>query len=323
VDARPVFLQEVSVGTIAIPLLLVIGALLAVQAAANVQLATAMASPIAASALQLAIGASLLVALTLAVGTLAAFDRLPSVTPWHLAGGLASALYITAGIVVFPRLGAVVTVGLFVTGQVLTSVLLDGLGLLGLQSKPITIVTVVGLAAVLTGAAVVVRAQGGTEALRQAGRERAPWLVFALLAGAGLPIQGAINAQLRLDLREPFSVAAFSFIVATAATWLVLIASQVLGGSPRPQVGRLREVPWWAWVGGFVGASYVTSVFLLVPVIGVAPTVALTIAGQQLASLTVDRYGLLRLRRRPIIRARLAGVAVLLVGVALLQLAGR
>ena len=62
-------------------------------------------------------------------------------------------------------------------------------------------------------------------------------------------------------------------------------------------------VPWWGWLGGACGATYVTSVFVLIPEIGVAPTVALTVAGQQIASVFVDRYGLLRLPRRPISRA--------------------
>jgi transporter family-2 protein len=65
----------------------------------------------------------------------------------------------------------------------------------------------------------------------------------------------------------------------------------------------------------------VTSVFLLIPEIGVAPTIALTVAGQQVASVLVDRHGLLRLPRRPITRGRLAGVATLLAGVALIQIA--
>ena len=60
--------------------------------------------------------------------------------------------------------------------------------------------------------------------------------------------------------------------------------------------------------------------FLLIPEIGAAPTIALTVAGQQIASVFVDRYGLLALPRRPISRSRLAGVALLLVGVGLVQL---
>jgi len=45
------------------------------------------------------------------------------------------------------------------------------------------------------------------------------------------------------------------------------------------------------------------------------------VAGQQVASVFVDRYGLLRLPRRPVGRARLAAVAVLLAGVLLVTLA--
>jgi transporter family-2 protein len=89
----------------------------------------------------------------------------------------------------------------------------------------------------------------------------------------------------------------------------------------RPRSARVAfgRVPWWGWLGGACGAIYVTSVFLLIPEIGVAPTIGLTVAGQQLASVLVDRYGLLRLPRRPISARRLAGVAVLLAGVALLN----
>ena len=77
-------------------------------------------------------------------------------------------------------------------------------------------------------------------------------------------------------------------------------------------------MPWWGWLGGLCGATYVTAVFLLIPEIGAAPVVVLTVAGQQLASVAVDRFGLLRLPRREISRRRLAGVAVLLAGVLLI-----
>jgi len=61
-------------------------------------------------------------------------------------------------------------------------------------------------------------------------------------------------------------------------------------------------------------------VFTLIPEIATAPTIALTVAGQQIASLLVDRYGLLRLPRRAIAATRLLGVGLLLTGVALIQL---
>ena len=58
----------------AIPFLLLVGSLLALQAAANVQLSTAMGSPFGASTLQLGIGALLLLGLAAIAGALGAFE---------------------------------------------------------------------------------------------------------------------------------------------------------------------------------------------------------------------------------------------------------
>lgn len=304
---------------LAIPLLLAIGGMLALQAAANVQLSTATGSPFGASTLQLGIAAAILLAAAAAAGTLGAFEHVADAEPWQLAGGLGSAVYITAGILLFPRLGAVVSVGLFIAGQMLGSLALDGFGWLGVSPESLTAAALVGAVAVVVGAALIVTGQVGTHAMEGAVRERAAWLGLALLAGAVLPAQGAVNAELRAQLDAPATVGAFSFLVATGAMALLLAGSVALAGASPPHAAPLRRVPWWGWLGGLCGASYVTSVFLLIPEIGTAATIALTVAGQQVASLLVDRYGLFRLPRRRLSAVRLAGVATLLMGVALIQ----
>jgi uncharacterized membrane protein YdcZ (DUF606 family) len=75
------------------------------RAAANVQLSAAMASPLGASTLQLGVGAVLLLALAAVAGSLGTLVLLDQAEPWHLVGGLGSAVYITAGILLFPRRG--------------------------------------------------------------------------------------------------------------------------------------------------------------------------------------------------------------------------
>jgi transporter family-2 protein len=306
--------------TLAIPFLLFVGSLLAVQSAANVQLSAAVGSPFGASTMQLGIAAALLFAAALPAGALGAFEVLGDVQAWHLSGGIGSAVYITAGILLFPRLGAVVSVGLFITGQMLASVLLDGFGWLGVERQPIDFAAVAGTAVVIVAAFMIVTAQGGAEALESALRERLGWIALGLAAGAVLPVQGAVNAQLRADLDQPLAAGTLSFVVATAAMAVALFTALAVARTPRPRMDGLGLLPWWGWLGGLVGATYVTSVFLLIPEIGVAPTIALTVAGQQLASLLVDRYGLLRLPRRAISTVRLAGVVLLLAGVGLIQL---
>jgi transporter family-2 protein len=196
--------------------------------------------------------------------------------------------------VLFPRLGAVVTVGFLIAGQMLASLLLDGFGWLGVQRDAPGATELAGALAMVAGAALIVRAQVGRKRLGRVG-----WLALAVAAGAVLPVQGAINAQLRAALDAPVAVGAISFLVATVAMAAALLASLALSAR-RPRVEPLRRVPWWGWLGGLCGATYVTSVFLLIPQIGVAPTVALTVAGQQLASPWVDRQGLLRLPKPPV-----------------------
>jgi len=312
------------------PLLLLVGGLLSVQAAANVQLSRAVRSPVGAAALQLAIAAALLVGASVLAGVAGAVRLLPGVPVGHLLGGLGSAVYITAGILLFPRLGAVVTVGLFIAGQLLASLVIDSFGLLGVPVSAVGIAELTGVLAVLVGTALIVRAQervpvaAGT---RTAGPtpggtvtgSRWRWWGLAVLAGAVLPVQGALNAQLRADLGAPLPVAAWSFVLAVAVMLVPLAVMARLRPEQRPQWSGLREVPWWGWLGGLVGAGYVTAVFLLMPQIGAAATIALTVAGQQLAGLAVDHLGLLRLSRRPVGPARLLGVLVLLAGVLLLQ----
>jgi transporter family-2 protein len=307
------------VETFSIPFLLFVGTLLALQAGANVQLSQALESPFGASTLQLSIAAGLLVAAAALVGSLGALELVADADSWHLVGGVGSAVYITAGILLFPRLGAVVAVGLFIAGQMGASLLLDGFGWVGVEREHLGASAVLGALAVLAGAWLIVRSQAGT-ALEDAVRSRTGWVSLGLVAGAVLPIQGAVNAQLRSDLDAPITVGAVSFVVATLSMAVVLVVYLTITDAPRPRASGVGALPWWGWLGGVCGATYVVSVFAFIPEIGVAPTVALTVAGQQIASVLVDRYGLLRLPRRPITGARLLGVGLLLGGVVLIQL---
>jgi len=137
-----------------------VGCLLAVQASVNQQLNKAVGTPYGASTLQLTVAAVALAVLAAAVGALGAVEQVPDVEPWWLLlGGVASPLYITAGILLFPRLGALTAVGLFVTGQVFASLGLDLFGLLAVPRQPLSIGIILGVLAVLVGITVIIRGQ--------------------------------------------------------------------------------------------------------------------------------------------------------------------
>ncbi|MGD9528625.1 DMT family transporter [Pseudonocardia sp.] len=339
---------------------LLIGGLLTVQAAANVQLTRAVGTPYGASTLQLWLAAALLGLLGLAGGGLGALTGVLDVPAWWLLGGLASPLYITAGILLVPRLGALAAGGLFVTGQVLASAALDLTGAIGVPQRPLGIGIAAGTVAALAGIGLVVRggapvrgggsASGGAPTtLPAAGGSRAAalpargarattttghphaagrgarrlgtygWPLLGLAAGAALPVQGAVNARLRTALDDPFAVGLTSFTVAALAISAVLAVLLAVGATPAPTVPS-STMPWWGWLGAACAAAYVTGTFLLIPAVGAAVTVALTVTGQQVASAAVDARGWLRLPRRPLGARRAAGLALLVAGSAAVQL---
>ena len=78
-------------------------------------------------------------------------------------------------------------------------------------------------------------------------------------------------------------------------------------------------MPWWGWLGGFAGAIYVTTMFTAIPAIGAGAAAGLTVVGQQVASVFVDKHGWFRLPQRPVSRMRLVGVALLLAGVGVIK----
>jgi transporter family-2 protein len=301
-----------------IPLALAAGGLLTVQAGANAQLSKATGSPFTATTLQLSVAAIALLAIAFVTGSIAALDALPNAQWWHVLGGVASAIYVVSTIFLFPRIGAVASVGLFIAGQMLASTALDTFGWLGVAAAGLHAEAAAGTLIVLLGAALLVFGQKG--ALAELDWSKMGWVALALLAGAVLPIQGAVNALLHDDLGgAAFAVGTISFVVATAAMALVLWATANWLQTPPPRLECMALMPWWGWLGGFVGALYVTTMFTAIPAIGAGAATGLTVAGQQLASVFVDRYGWFRLPQRSVSGIRLAGVVLLLSGVAVIK----
>ncbi|HVA19833.1 MAG TPA: DMT family transporter, partial [Solirubrobacteraceae bacterium] len=81
--------------------------------------------------------------------------------------------------------------------------------------------------------------------------------------------------------------------------------------------GQVGKAPWWALVGGLLGAVYVTVAILTVRTLGVSGLTAIVIAGQLAAAVAIDRFGLLGIARQPISTGRIVGLVLLVAGVAL------
>ena len=139
-------------------------------------------------------------------------------------------------------------------------------------------------------------------------------LAVLLGAGAGtlVAMQAPINSRLGKTVGG-VQAATFSFLVGTAA--LVAISFILRGGLA--SLGNVGKVPWWALVGGLLGAVYVFVALEAVQTLGASGLSAVVIAGQLTMSVVIDRFGLLGVVRHPVGAQRIVGLALLLAGVAL------
>jgi bacterial/archaeal transporter family-2 protein len=138
------------------------------------------------------------------------------------------------------------------------------------------------------------------------------FLALALLIGAALPIQAGVNAQLRYIVGSPLRSALANFAVGLIA----LVVLVLVTGGDQP---ALRQSSWWMWVGGLLGAAFVTGTVVLAPRLGATALVGAIVAGQLAAAVLIDHFGLVGYRVVPASWTRIAGVALLFLGVLLIQ----
>jgi len=141
------------------------------------------------------------------------------------------------------------------------------------------------------------------------------YLLLAAAAGAVLPFQFGINSQLAHWLGSPVRAAFVSFLVGTIA--LLVVAAFVR--KPLPSALRLGALPWWVWIGGLLGAFYVAGSIVTAPRLGAATLTAAIVASQSIASVLIDRFGWVGFKEHHLSPGRLAGVALLVGGVALVR----
>jgi transporter family-2 protein len=142
-------------------------------------------------------------------------------------------------------------------------------------------------------------------------------LLYALALGAGVSVvtQQILNGSLRNALESP----AWAGLVSYAGGLLTMIVAVIMLGEGVPSIRVMAGVPWWAWSGGLFGGAFILLAILLLPSLGAATLFALVIAGQVLAAVTIDHFGVFGLTPHPISTARLAGAAFLIAGVVLIR----
>lgn len=140
------------------------------------------------------------------------------------------------------------------------------------------------------------------------------WIIIALLSGAFLPLQGGLNSRLGKTIESPVYASLFSFAVGA----ITLIAYCFIT-KQHAQWPALKTAPVYLWVGGVLGAFYVTAIIFTFSRLGPALTFGLVIAGQMVMSVLLDHFNVLVSQQHPVNAWKVIGIALIISGVIIIR----
>ncbi|MBF6350031.1 MULTISPECIES: DMT family transporter [Nocardia] len=272
---------------------LLIGAGVAVQGRINGELGARLADGIAAAVVSFGTGFVLLLVAVVLSARLRAGLRGVRVALaagelryWQLLGGLCGALFVASQSLTVAAVGVTAfTVGA-VSGQLVSSLVVDRLGIGPQGRTPVTAARLGG--AVLAVGAVLLAASGGPGT---AGAATASWLgetagpvllILPVLAGVGLAWQQAWNGRVGTS-GSPFAATVINFGIGLLG--LLAVEALVL-----VRVGPPAEFPRepWLYLGGALGVLFIAAGVLVVRWVGVLLMGLSTVAGQLTTSVLLD-----------------------------------
>jgi bacterial/archaeal transporter family-2 protein len=200
--------------------------------------------------------------------------------PYYVLAGCIGALFVFAQSFTVGLLGVALFTVAAVTGQTLSGLLVDRIGIGPAGKRPITGIRVVG--SVLTVAAVAWAVSPKFSA-GESGLQLLVPLLLPVLAGFLMSFQQAMNGTATVHYGSPIAATAVNFIAGGTLLWAAWLVKLAVAGAGNPLPAQ-----WWYYLGGPLGCIFIGVGALLVRSLGVLVTGLGMIAGQLLGSLGLD-----------------------------------
>ena len=141
-------------------------------------------------------------------------------------------------------------------------------------------------------------------------------MLSTLFIGAILPVQAVLNTKLGKQTGGPLISSLLSFLVGLICLFIVNLFVNYTALS---HMKLLSVSPWYVWMGGLLGAIFVSCVIFVNQQQGVALTFALVVAGQIFISLLIDHFGLFGSIVRPLSIPKIIGALLIIAGLVLIK----
>lgn len=300
---------------------LAMGLLMPFQTAANSRLRGAVGPAYVSTLVSFSVStlALLLVSLLAGIPIVPSSQMLAATPWWSWFVGLVAVVTITIAIHLFKEIGQLQAMIIPMFSQLIFSLLIDHFGWFGSRVILLAGNRIIGALLLIVGIVMVVILPrlGAKQQTASKGSRLVLWQLLAVVSGClSASITGAY-AQLAGAVGNPVQATTVAFFVAT----VVLLLMCTLNGSVR-LVGKAcsREYPWWMWTGGLCGAMIVFGNAWLVPKVGVGVFSMALLVGQLALSMLMEHFGWLGAPRKAITWVKIAGILLMLAGVALIRL---
>lgn len=128
-----------------------------------------------------------------------------------------------------------------------------------------------------------------------------------------IPMQTAVNNRLNLFTKSVFTTSFYSFLTGAI---LLLIANLLIDPSKFTLSFFATQSFSYVWVtGGALGVIFLTGNIILLPKIGAALTVIITVTGQMVIGIMIDTFGWFGVEAKPLHVLHIVGVLLLISGI--------
>jgi transporter family-2 protein len=272
---------------VGLPMAVATGLFIPIQGRINGALGVALGDGIGAAVVSFSTGLLVMTVISLALprGRAGLARILPAVRerqfpPYYVLAGCIGALFVFAQSFTVGLLGVALFTVAAVTGQTLSGLLVDRMGIGPAGKRPITGIRVLG--SVLTVAAVAWAVSPRFSA-GESGLQLLVPVMLPLLAGFLMSFQQAMNGTATVHYGTPIAATLVNFIAGAVLLWVAWLIKLAVAGAGNPLPAQ-----WWYYLGGPLGCIFIGIGALLVRSLGVLVTGLGMIAGQLLGSLGLD-----------------------------------
>jgi len=138
------------------------------------------------------------------------------------------------------------------------------------------------------------------------------YALIMFLAGMGIPIMAAMNANLSSKLQSPALATCILFLVGS-----FFAASYLFVSGDISNINASTSIPAHLWFAAVFVLFYILSVSWLAPKLGIGNAIALVLVGQLISMVTIDHFALFGANQIEFSVRRLFGLAFMIIGVLL------